>query len=205
MKEVSTNVNSLQAAPIVHTLATASLQPLTEPERWLHFPLESWPEVAQALVQEGYDWPALVSLATTVVEWEEKTYKVKNWDQILQLVTELVSQTKTDHEWPYWDIVCAIAVRKMYVCRKIDPEHYASTGTGLASTMNGLWNSSRYLTEAQETKGSKLIWRGMGLSELVGFQDIEAEMAPIIAEAEKLGPPIPFGLAACDIILEELY
>lgn len=201
--------DTTHTTPIVHALLKASRDSNTLPSepRFYPYPVyfepDAWPLIARELINEGYGWPALSKLANVEVPTELVQTSDTISSQIEQLTGELLEQTATDISFPYWDLLCAIAGRQ-WELEKLE-RGMSAEPWAYASIFDAMWWTTREIPDDQSTPGTKLIWRGMGLKEVIGFQDIDKEMTELLEETQKLHIPVPFDMQTCKKILEATY
>lgn len=196
------------AQPVIHALAKATLDSITMPQadRWYEYPvyfeIDAWPQLARELISENYEWPALQNLAAVPTSHDAALDDAQT-ELVTAQVKELLQQTAIDSLLPYWDMMCAVAARKWSLEQQERGE--GAEPWAYASAFDAMWWTVRDVSDEKTTPGVKLIWRGMGLKEVIGFQDIDTEMIELLGECEKLNIAIPFSYATCDTILSATY
>lgn len=203
------NPDVTQAKAIVHALAKATQDSNTLPSahKWypysVYFEIDAWPVLARELLRQGCDWPALQELAALPVPDDNTPIPDEITAQAEDVVTQLVTQTASDALLPYWDLLCAIAARKWELEKQ--ERGSAAEPWAYASIMDAMWWTAREVPDDYRAPGVTFIWRGMGLKEVIGFQDIDKEMTELLEEAGKLEISVPLDAQTCQKILAATY
>ncbi|MGW1991473.1 hypothetical protein [Embleya sp. NPDC001921] len=172
-------MTSLGHIQVIHSLATAPQGTVEHDCR---------PEIANCLVGLGCRRPVVVDLAATAATSESSV------DAMLTRLAEQSGRAPAGMPAPaFWDTVCGVVARAWRLGMFDE--------TQAMYLMDGLWWQTRKLDE-RACRGLGLIKAGMGLKELIPFQDIDPEATVLLMEADRLIPVESVDAALCKAVLE---
>lgn len=179
-------MNIDNAARVVHALASST--PHLDMPNW-----ESWPRIAEQLLQDDFRWPALTELAAMDDPSDQ--------DSDLEAVARLAQQTRSDigPAMNIWDIAAGLTA-----CIWKQGDYDTGDAVG---RLDSLWDIVPHSDREQGSrpKGVNIIGEGVGLWASFAHADVTALAEQVLTQALQLIPPVPFSVSVCHAILDGFY